>query len=299
VSAPTEPGARIELLYFSGTGGTRLAAELLAELLSPEAEARATDIYDPAALERAAEADLLVLLYPTYFLRPAPSMREFVARLGPFDPPKRAYLVTTYELYSENSLRSCALALKARGVAVLGSGALRSPGSDPTCLLPGSLVPWLYRFEGGFPRKLRRIARELAELAGEIAALGTGAADADRERVPAPTWYTPFAQLLQVLVLNRFEGWRDRIRVLPERCSLCGACAACCDRGAWTMAEGLPSHDPGRCELCTRCLHRCPGKAIVLIGALKDNRRLDRRLFSVLSREAREALLLEAKEGGS
>jgi ferredoxin/flavodoxin len=270
--------SRISLLYYSGTGGTKLVAELLGEILSAGNEVRVTGVYDPRSLERAAESDILVLCYPTYFLRPAPSMREFIGRLGPFDPPREAYIVTTDELYAENSIRACALMLRERGVLVVGSKVVRAPGSDATCLLPGALVPWLYRFERAFPRKLRSIA-------GEIDALA--AAPGSRGFIPAAKWYTPFAQLLQVLILNRFEGWRGKFRVIPERCTLCGACAAACDRGAWVVSGDALVHVPERCELCTRCIHRCPNRAIVLIEALKDNPRLNPRLYASLKEDAR------------
>jgi ferredoxin len=279
---------RISVLYYSGTGGTRVVAELLAEILSVEYDARATAVYDPRASELAAASDFLVLCYPTYYLRPAPSMREFIGRLGPFDPPRASYVVTTVELYSENSIRACALMLRERGIAVAGSKVVRAPGSDVTCVLPGRLLPWLYRFEKGFPRKLRAIADEVDALAGEAA--GPAAALDPRGLVPAPKWYTPFAQLLQVLVLNRFEGWRNRFRILPDRCTLCGACVAACDRGALIVAEGALRHIPERCELCTRCIHHCPGKAIVLIEALKDNPRLDGRLYASLKEDAKKEL---------
>lgn len=272
---------RIALLYYSGTGGTKLVAELLGEILSVKHDVRVTGVKDPHAAEGAADSDLLVFCYPTYFLRPAPSMREFIEGIGPFDPPRASYIVATDELYSENSIRACALVLKTRGIFVAGSKVVRAPGSDATCVLPGELVPWLYRFERGFPRKLRSIAEEIDGLAGHK----------PRGFIPAPKWYTPFAQLLQVSILNRFEGWRGRFRVLPERCTLCSACVAGCDRGGWALSGGALLHIPERCELCTRCIHRCPRKAIVLVGALKDNPRLDSRLYASLKEDARRRLI--------
>jgi ferredoxin/flavodoxin len=278
---------RIALLYHSGAGGTALVARLLAEQLSARSESTAASVGDEGALEEARRADFLVLLFPTYYLRPSPSMLDFIAELGPFDPPRPAYLVATYELYTENAIRAAALLLKERGVEAVGSMAVRAPGSDISCVFPAPLIPWLYRFERGFARKLHGMVADIAELA---------AMELPRPALPAPKWYTPIAQLLQIAVLNRFDRIRFRLRVLPERCTGCGSCVALCDRKAWSLvapaesdARGTPIVDPTRCELCTRCIQRCPSLAIVLVAALKDNRRLDQKLYSSLEEDARRA----------
>jgi ferredoxin/flavodoxin len=274
-------GKRTSILYFSGIGGTKLVAELLGEILCASGDCRVLGIGDSRASARAVHSDLLVLCYPTYYLGPPPSMREFVESLGPFDPPKRAYVVTTCELYTENSIRRFALMLKKRGVLVVGSKVVHAPGSDATLVFPSVLVPWLYRFEKGLPKKLRAIAQEIQSAAG--------VGDA-RESIPGPKWYTPFTQLLQISILNRFDGSRRRMRVLADRCTLCGACVKNCDRDAWAMDGGSLVHASERCELCTRCMHRCPKRAIVLIALLKDNPRLDPQLFARLREEARRGL---------
>jgi ferredoxin/flavodoxin len=282
---------RIALLYFSGVGGTRIVAELLGEILSARYEASATSLYSPSALARARESDLMVLCFPTYFLRPAPSMMEFVGKLGPFDPPRPVYVVATYELYTENAIRALAIKLRERGLLVVGAKALRAPGTDVTCLVPARLCPWLYRFENGLPRKMMAIAEELSACAD-----ARPDALAKKARIPTIKWYTPFAQALQVLALNRFDGWRWKFRALPDRCTLCGACVKACHRRAWEIAGGAATHIPERCELCTRCVHRCPERAIVLAEGLKDNKRLDSRLYASLKDDARRKLFGVARE---
>jgi ferredoxin len=268
---------RIAILYHSAAGGTRLVAELLEEHLAASHDVRAMGVFEAGAVDTAEGADFLVLCYPTYFLRPSPSTKEFIDRLSPADPPKTAYLLTTYELYTENSLRACALLLRGKGLLVTGSACIRAPGSDLTCVVPDWLCPWLYRFERGLPDRLRSIAEE-------IRALARGGAP---ERLPPPKWYTPFAQALQRSVLDGFIEERRRIHILADRCTDCGACISACYRGAWKR-EGLRiRHDPQRCELCTRCIHRCPRYAIVLRDSLKDNKRLDARLYARLKTEAR------------
>jgi len=272
--------ARIVVLFHSAAGGTRLVAELLGELLSPDHDVQVTSIFAPAAVDDFRGADFVVLCYPTYFLRPSPSMREFIGRLGDGGGRRRAYLVTTYELYTENSLRACALLLKGKGTIVTGSAAIRAPGSDLTCVVPDRLCGWLYRFERGMPEKLRSIARDVSTLA-----VGTAA-----ERLPRWKWYTPAARALQWL-FDGFFAWRARIHILPERCTACGACITRCQRGAWVKADGTIRHLPDRCELCTACIHHCARHAIVLAAALRDNRRLDDRHYADLRGHARRALL--------
>ncbi len=271
---------RITILYQSAAGGTRIVAELLGELLSADHDVSVTGIFEAGAMEAAETSDFLVFCYPTYFLRPSRSTKEFIDRLTPSVRPRAVYLVTTYELYTENSLRACALLLRNKGRIVTGSAAIRAPGSDLVCVFPDWLCAWLYRFQRGLPKKLRSIAREVQALAGR----------GGRERLPRLKWYTPIAQPLQRGFLNGFFEWRKRIRILPDRCSDCGACVSSCFRGAW-IREGLRiRHDPERCEFCTRCIHRCPRNAIVLSSLLKDNKRLDARLYARLKAVTRAAL---------
>lgn len=272
---------RLGLLYFSGTGGTKVTAELLGELLATEFAVSVKSIQESDADLAVANSDLTIFLYPTYFLRPAPSMSEFISRLGPYFPTRPAYIITTYELYSENSIRACALAMKERGLEHIGSRALRAPGSDVTCLVPSRLSPWLYRFERKLPVKMLGILAEIRLIAGRSSFQGY---------IPRKKWYTPFAQLLQILALNGFESWKDRYRVLSDRCTLCGSCVAMCHRSAWKISESKLIHLHEKCELCTRCIHRCPSRAIVLIESLKNNARLDAHLYASLKDDTKQRL---------
>ncbi len=278
---PSVPGAggrdSVAVLYFSGVGGTEVAARLLGRLIGPAAPCEVLSVEDPRAAALAAAPGLLVLCYPTYFLKPAPVMADFLRGIPEGRGERRAVLVTTYELYTGNSNRRAALLLRDRGIPVLGSYALRAPGTDVTCVVPDRMCGWLYRFERGFPRKAARIARRVAEFSAAPPASG---------RIPAPKWYTPLAWILQVLALDGFIRFRDRIRVLGDRCNSCGLCVRDCPRGAWRRTEAGLEHSGGLCDLCTRCVHRCPRKALVLVDRLKDNRRLDPALYGALRREA-------------
>ncbi len=281
---PAVPGvggrAPVAILYFSGVGGTEVAARLLGRLAGRDTPCEVLSVEDPRAARRAAEPGLLVLCYPTYFLKPAPVMLDFLRSIPRGRGDRRAVLVTTYELYTGDSNRRAALILRDRGIPVVGSYALRCPGTDVTCVVPDRLCGWLYRFERAFPRKAEKISRRIADLSSAPPAA---------RRIPAPKWYTPLAWVLQVLALDGFIRMRDRFTVLTDRCDSCGLCVRDCPHGAWSRTEGGLEHSGELCDLCTRCIHRCPRKALILVRRLKDNRRLNPALYGALGREAFEA----------
>jgi ferredoxin len=239
-------------------------------------------IEDKEASARATKADLLVFCYPTYYLKPAPPMRQFIEGLGQFMPIKPCYIITTCELYSENSMRRMARILVTKGLAVSGWKALRAPGSDITAVLDDWLVPWLYRFGRSFEERLSTAADEILA-AAEDSGLYLA-------RWPLPRWYTPLTQLLQILVLNHFDLVKYRLKSLDERCTHCGFCASACPTNAITLTDDKIRIEARQCILCCRCIHGCPRQALVLSDRLKDNRRIDAVLLSGLKAQAWAAM---------
>ncbi|MDX9826942.1 MAG: EFR1 family ferrodoxin [Spirochaetia bacterium] len=284
IAEPLAASPRVSILYFSGVGGTRVVAEVLETCLSGLTSCEVHSIEGKEAAEAVARANFLVLCYPTYFLKPAPAMVDFALSLPLETQNRKVALITTYELYTGNSNRGLARLLRDRGFTMAGAYELRAPGTDVTCVIPDWLCGWLYRFEGRFPDKIAKIAQSIAALAEAATSEG---------RIPGFKWYTPLAWPLQVLFLDGFIRWKDRMKVLEERCSGCGLCVRECHRGAWRRTDKGLEHSGETCDLCLRCLHHCPGRAIVLKPRLKDNRRLDTLLYQALSIEARGACKTE------
>lgn len=277
---PSSPPSSVGVFYFSGVGGTRVVAEILGVRLSGRTNCEVRSIEEKEAASAAARADSIVLCYPTYFLKPAPAMVEFVLNLPGETRNRKVALITTYELYTGNSNRRLARLLRERGFTMAGAYELRSPGTDVTCVIPDRLCGWLYRFERHFPDKIAKIAQSILSQT-EWANSG--------ERIPGLKWYTPFAWPLQVLFLDGFIRWKDRTKVLDERCSGCDLCVRDCHRSAWHRTDKGLEHRGAPCDLCLRCVHHCPGRAIVLKPRLKDNKRLNKSLYQALAQEALEA----------
>jgi NAD-dependent dihydropyrimidine dehydrogenase PreA subunit/flavodoxin len=286
---------RITLLYFSAVGGTRVVAELLRDELARRAAGSlaasrfehgdiaidVASIEEEGASRLAEAADFLVFLFPTYYLRPAPPMARFVEGLPRGTATKPCFLVATCELYTENCARSLALSLERRGYGTAGAIAIRAPGSDVTAVMPSWLVPWLYRFGRGLVPRLKLAATRVLDAA---------LSPSPRLAPPAPRWYTPFAQLLQVALLNHFHVVRRWLRVDGDRCTLCGACARDCPVGALKRGETAIEYEASACLLCCRCVHGCPAKAISIGRGMRDNRRIDSALLLKLKNDAKMAM---------
>ncbi|MBN2489000.1 MAG: 4Fe-4S binding protein [Methanosarcinaceae archaeon] len=64
------------------------------------------------------------------------------------------------------------------------------------------------------------------------------------------------------------EGFRGRPQILPEKCTLCGACAEACPSGAlWLEKNGCEmtlTLSYCGCIFCGRCEEVCPNQAIKL-----------------------------------
>lgn len=64
------------------------------------------------------------------------------------------------------------------------------------------------------------------------------------------------------------ESWRPvpELILLPDRCRLCGACAAVCANGVHSVSEGGHALDRPACRLCGHCVENCPSQALAIKG---------------------------------
>ena len=238
---PSYPNAQV--IFFSGTGGTRRAATAMAQALTARGCTATLTELDNRPLP-AMQAELLVLLYPVYAANAPQPIMEWLASL-PECAGRTAAVISVSgggEVFPNNACRVDVIRrLQKKGFLVPYEAMLVMPPNfmyactDEACAL-------LLRETS---RRAERIAEAL--LAGE------------RRR----TRLHPLDLLISLVCRAEWIGSRYFGRQLHanEQCVHCGWCASHCPRGNITMKAGIPAFDD-RCVLCLRCVYGCPERAI-------------------------------------
>ena len=235
------------IYVFTGTGNTRIAAELTAEALSkqgitaelwearkPFAEAPDPNNYDMAGFGYPIHA----FNTPQFFLR-------FAKTLPSVKPGMPAFIFkTSGEPFHLNSASSWPLAriLRKKGFALL---------LDKHLLMPYNIM---FRYKDALAKQMFLHTRELAGVIAGRVAKGT----------PHKLKFHPWTILLMYIFrLQWFGAWINGplIHVHKKLCSGCGLCAQKCPAQNITMRRGRP-HFSIHCAMCMRCAFCCPRDAV-------------------------------------
>lgn len=89
------------------------------------------------------------------------------------------------------------------------------------------------------------------------------------------------------------ESFRQgpQVRVLLDRCALCGACEAVCPNGAHGIQEGIHSFNSSACGLCGKCVEACPVGLVSIVGE-------ERAAGDVMAVVLRDRIYYESSGGG-
>ena len=219
-------------VYFSPTGGSRRAAELLLSLV-PAEEKRSVDCTLPGQREKIYEfaTDELVIVANPVYAGQLPPVTGLWENLRGHHTPciilgcygNRAY---------EDTLAQMQKRLQRQGFIVVGAAA--------------PVIPHIFAPALGANRPDRRDAQELALLAAAVARK-LPAKDYAAVSVPGNTEPEPKKPIPVPMSIAK------------ERCTGCGACAHLCPTGA--IAAGTWERNQEYCISCMRCVRRCPAQA--------------------------------------
>ena len=228
-----------ELYYFSPTGGTKKAGQILGEAVAKEATE--VDLGNREAPVPQPESGLVIAAAPVFGGRIPGIVSEKLKKLA--GKGKKAVTLVVYGNRAyEDALLELNRCMEAQGFQILASAAL---------VARHSIVPEVAagRPDPADREEIREFSRKVLEKWEQ------GVQDA----VTVPGNY-PYKKEMQVPMPP----------ISLSNCNQCGACEKICPAGAIRIRNGAVETDAGSCMLCMACTAVCKRKARVLPPALQE-----------------------------
>ncbi len=261
----------ILILYHSGAGCTKTISEVIYSNLIKDFEINSISINHPElSYQILCEYEILVLGFPTYHCRPSLSMLEFIRKITVFDQPLKAFVFTTFGLYSGNSLRIAIKQLYKKNIITLDYMRIKSPASDGAIILL-SFLPFIFSFAKNSKHRIIKF----------ISAIRKSHQTTSKLKIPHFKWYVPLNYINDVMGRINFNRYKKNLHIIEKRCINCQWCVKNCDRDCWIDGEITPKFYQKNCEFCLKCVHNCPRMAIVFSDKLKDKPRLNKNFFKI------------------
>lgn len=245
------------IIYFTGTGNSRLVAERLHECYHPDDKQRnklycleGDRLLHPGRqLLETADGSLVIWVFPVYSWGVPPVVLRFIDKVRFKGAEKaRHYMVCTCGDDVGRTDDQWRHHIGRRGWTPRGAFSVTMPNTyvcmkgfdvDSPDIEAGKLV--------AMPGRVEEIRR----------ALDRGFSDSDLIRGSWAWWKTN-------LVYGLFRAFKMSplpFRADPERCTSCGLCARQCPMLNIKLKDRRPQWGPA-CAMCLRCYHHCPVKAI-------------------------------------
>jgi len=235
---------KIRLVYYSGTGGTRIVADRFATQLRERGATVTIQRLMAGEPEATGEYDLLLVLYAVYAFNAPEPVYEWIKNL-PGQQGKPAAVISVSgggEMSPNTACRSKTIRmLEKKGYAVHYENMLVMPSN----IAIATKAPLDKMLLDVLPHKVDNIIDEITR--GIV-----------RRKAP----HLIDRALASMGGLERLGGhaFGKRIRVSAE-CNGCGHCAANCPSGNIAMNDGRPVFAT-KCFFCMNCMYCCPRKAL-------------------------------------
>lgn len=245
---------RALIFWHSASGNTQWVAEKLAEAMA--GCGIATEVRSIASWPETADLPshgMVGFGCPVMGFRPSFAMIRFIQALPP-QAQKPAFLFTTYAGMLANTPWMLAACLRDRGFAVVAHKHFRGEISWPIARSAGLII------NRGLPDD--RLLPSIRAFAGNLAELAASHQSGSPVRsVAVPrSWLNPFYYLSLLNSPDKLRMMMGTKRVITERCTRCGLCAAQCAPGAIVLSP-YPTFST-TCDGCWGCYNICPTAAI-------------------------------------
>ncbi len=238
--------ALYKIVYFSGTGGTALAAACFEDILKNEGcRVSSYRIGRDTDRDLSEGHDFLLLLFPVHaFNAPEPVYRWIEKQ--PAVRGKKAAVISVSgggEMFPNKASRLSSIRmLEKKGYRVVYESMLVMP---PNCMTPVKPIVAKMLLDV-LPEKVRDIVKELLE--GKIVRSRLSTADRIASRLGEME--KPSAKI-----------WGRCIQS-TDACTSCGWCSANCPAGNIKMSNGKPRFGR-KCSMCLGCIYGCPEQALI------------------------------------
>lgn len=230
---------KVEMYYFSPTGGTKKVGKAFADAFAKETNM--IDLSGKAALAEKPDTEVIVATVPVFGGR-IPSFVSEKLRSLDGNGKKAVTLVVYGNRAYEDALLELNDVLTGRGFEVVASGAF---------IAQHSMAP-----EVGAGRPDEKDIKEIQNFAEKVS---DKLEKAQKSEVHVPGNH-PYKQGAAMPVTPMS---------LPS-CTLCGKCAAACPTAAIQLCDGKVQTDMEKCMLCMACTHACPEHARILPPPLQE-----------------------------
>jgi ferredoxin/flavodoxin len=236
--------SKIRLVYYSGTGGTRLVADTFAQHLRERGATVTIQRLKFGEPETVGPYDMLMLLYAVYAFNAPEPVYSWIKTL-PQQQGKPAAVISV----SGGGEMSPNTACRNKAIKMMGKKGFQVDYENmlvmPSNIAFATKAPLDKMLLDVLPHKVDNIIDELSQ--GVVRRKNTHILD---------------RALASMGGLERFGGhfFGKRIRVSGS-CNGCGYCAKNCPSGNISMREGRPMFN-SKCFFCMNCLYGCPQNAL-------------------------------------
>lgn len=234
----------IRVVYFSGTGGTAMAAKALAEAFAARgADTELNEIRRGRDIPSGGE-EMLALLFAVHAANAPLPVYEWLNALAPVHgiPAVVVSVSGGGEVFPNHGCRAgCIKRLERKGYRVV---------YERDIVMPSNFIE---ATPDGFITELLRVLPQKADAIADDVLSGI-------ERRVRTKWIDRAVSTL-LEIEKKGAPWFGRALRVTDACTGCGWCARECPGANIRMKDGKPEFLK-QCVLCTRCVYGCPTKAI-------------------------------------
>ncbi len=236
--------SHIKIAYYSGTGGTELAAKSFQSRLEEKRCICTIEKITDGMSVNQSDHDLLLLLFPVHAFNAPEPVYRWIDSLDAVNHISAAVISVSGagEVCPNTACRVGSIKrLTKKGYRVI---------YDRMIVMPSNWVasapsPLPYLLMQTLPIAVEQISCDL--LSGVC-------------KKGEPLWIDRFFSVMGKLETPGGHYWGKRIKVLGH-CTNCGWCAGHCPAGNITMSNGKPAFGD-QCHFCLKCIYGCPSKAL-------------------------------------